>query len=215
MECCSASEALCSLTFLPFFGSGGVPIIFLHHGGCHLLITHFMLQAFELDRIASNYETSADRDRTAEVRTRNRYFENLKTAQVDQLIENALGQSNADPLVTVGEKVLMSSCRKRPHDLTKQDSLFTGPYVVTGVKPNKVKIMSIKDNTNVKVVTELERLLPYKETYKLSFFESNPKNEGCTTPTTTLQIITCDNDFNDEDELSEESFQQGVDVPSE
>lgn len=98
----------------------------------------------------------------------------------------------------------MTNCRKRPFDFSSTDVFATGPYVVIEVKSNKVKIMSIKDYTQVKVVTELNRLVPYKESYKLSFFESVASGvEKTRSPSTTFQIITCDSQYT-ADELTQD-----------
>ena len=157
----------------------------------------FIFQSCNLDQIvAPNYQTTGARDRPGEIRTHDRLIENLKAANTEQLIENAVNESKrTEYKFTVGEKVLFSNGRKRPLDLSSSESYFTGPFVVTEVKP-KVKIMSIKDFTQTKCVTELSRLVPYEDVYKLAIFESPTDDRDGELPAPSIPIVDCDDSFN-------------------
>ena len=174
-------------------------------------------QVFDLNEIAApNYQSTAAPDRSGEIRTHERTIENLKDARFEQAIDNALAASEHEQRkFIVGEKVLLTTCRKRPFDFTSGDAFASGPYVVTQVKPNKVKIMSVNDYTQVKVVTEMNRLVPFKESYKLSFFEpvASAGEKAATMASTTFQIITCEPHYSSEDLVhdGEESLEQIAD----
>ena len=149
------------------------------------------------------YKTS--KDRSTEIRTHNSVLASIQSANNEQMIENALAMSNdRNHNFTVGEKVLFNG-RKRTLDWTSQSTQLNGPYIVTEVKPNKVKLMLKSDFTQTRIVTEISRLVPYKECFKLSMFEPSGADKSVSTVTNANAMQIVDNghlEGNDEESFA-------------
>ena len=119
-----------------------------------------------------NYETAANKDHLGEIRSHEKVMENVKSANLDQIIENAREWTESiEHRFTIGEKVLLVNSKKRPAETMGSDAPHSGPFVITDIKTNKVRLMCLKDSTQFKVMPSVERIIPYRESYKITMFE--------------------------------------------
>uniref|UniRef100_H2XXH0 Gypsy retrotransposon integrase-like protein 1 n=1 Tax=Ciona intestinalis TaxID=7719 RepID=H2XXH0_CIOIN len=129
---------------------------------------------FDLNQILQpNYDSVANKSRLPEARVHQKVVENVKQSQSQQILDNARKGTDSETQKTfaVGEKVLLANNRKRPFDELNVDASYSGPFVIADIKTNKVRLMSLKDYSQVKIMPNIDRIIPYRESFNLSMFE--------------------------------------------
>jgi len=89
------------------------------------------------------------------------------------MLENAVNLSKTpEPAFNVGDKVLLASTsRKRLYDDFNAKIGYSGPYVISELNNDKVKLLTLNDFTQVKALHTVDKLVPYRESFKLTMFE--------------------------------------------